>query len=39
MHITPRYSNDNIRFVLDLKSYSQGVIEEYGRKIRTHIRP
>ena len=39
MHITPRYPNDNIRFVLDLKSYSRGVIEEYGRKIRTHIRP
>jgi histidine triad (HIT) family protein len=37
MHITPRYRNDNIRFVLELKSYAQGALVEYGQKIREHI--
>jgi histidine triad (HIT) family protein len=37
IHVTPRYENDNIRFVLDLKSYAQGDMAAYGAKIRKHI--
>jgi histidine triad (HIT) family protein len=37
MHITPRYKNDDIRFVLELKSYPQGTLEHYGQIIRKHI--
>ena len=37
MHITPRYSNDNIKFVLQLKSYKDGMLVEYGTRIREHI--
>ncbi len=39
VHVTPRYENDNIRFVLDLKSYAQGDMAVYGDKIRKHISP
>lgn len=39
LHITPRYSDDNIRFVLNLKKYSDGEIKEYGTKIRKFIKP
>jgi histidine triad (HIT) family protein len=39
LHITPRYRNDNIRFVLDLKKYSDGEMKEYGTKIRKFIKP
>lgn len=37
MHVTPRYENDNIKFVLDLKSYEQGAMAEYANRIRQHI--
>jgi histidine triad (HIT) family protein len=37
MHITPRYPDDNIRFVLQLKSYTHGSMAEYARRIREHI--
>ncbi|MEW6509363.1 MAG: HIT family protein [Bacteroidota bacterium] len=37
MHITPRYPDDDIRFVLKLKSYTHGAMAEYARKIREHI--
>ncbi len=36
-HVTPRYHEDNIRFVLELKSYQQNEMSEYGRKIRDAI--
>lgn len=38
MHVTPRFSNDNIRFVLQLKEYGNGAMAEFGAKIRKHIR-
>jgi len=37
MHITPRYPGDNIRFVLELKSYQEGTMADYAEKIRQHI--
>ena len=37
MHITPRYPDDNIKFVLQLKSYKEGVLAEYGSSIRKYI--
>ncbi|HUI65049.1 MAG TPA: HIT domain-containing protein [Bacteroidota bacterium] len=37
MHITPRYPDDNIRFVLKLKSYTHGSMAEYARRIREQI--
>ncbi|MBI4535387.1 MAG: HIT family protein [Ignavibacteriae bacterium] len=37
MHITPRYPDDNIKFVLQLKSYDGGAMAEYADKIRHHI--
>ena len=36
-HITPRYQDDNIRFLLKLKKYRNGEMAEYGKKIRTFI--
>lgn len=39
MHVTPRYPDDNIRFVLELKSYPDGVMAEYANKIRAHLPP
>jgi histidine triad (HIT) family protein len=39
LHITPRYSNDNIRFVLNLKKYSDGEMKQYGAAIRKFIKP
>jgi histidine triad (HIT) family protein len=39
MHITPRYPEDHIRFVPDLKTYGPGLMAEYGRKIRAHVPP
>lgn len=38
MHITPRYVDDNIKFVLQLKSYDGQELADYGMKIRQHIR-
>jgi histidine triad (HIT) family protein len=37
MHITPRYPNDNIRFVLQLKSYKDGMLAEFGARIREQV--
>ncbi len=37
MHVTPRYANDDIRFVLKLKSYSGGTMADFARRIRQHI--
>jgi histidine triad (HIT) family protein len=37
MHVTPRYADDNIRFVLQLKSYAGGSMAEYARRIREHL--
>ena len=39
LHITPRYRGDNIRFVLNLKKYSDGEMKEYGTMIRKFIKP
>ena len=39
MHITPRYADDNIKFVLKLKSYEDGMLPEFAKKIREHIHP
>ena len=37
LHVTPRYRNDNIKFVLNLKRYSDGEMKEYGTRIRKFI--
>ncbi len=38
IHVTPRYRNDNVRFVLNLKKYSDGEIKRYGTMIRRYIK-
>jgi len=38
-HVTPRYMDDNIKFILELKKYQQDEMSEYGRKIRDAIHP
>ncbi len=37
MHVTPRYADDNIRFVLTLKSYAGGTMADMARRIREQI--
>jgi histidine triad (HIT) family protein len=37
IHITPRYANDNIRFVLQLKRYEGEEMKEVAAKIRASI--
>jgi len=37
MHVTPRYPDDDIRFVLKLKSYPGGSMAEYAARIRRHL--
>lgn len=37
LHVTPRFSDDNIRFVLKLKQYSDGELKRYGSIIRQYI--
>lgn len=37
LHVTPRYPNDNIRFVLQLKKYADGEMSETARLIRAHL--
>ncbi len=37
LHITPRYKDDNIKFVLQLKQYANGKMAEYANHIRTNI--
>ncbi|HLX12734.1 MAG TPA: HIT family protein [Bacteroidota bacterium] len=36
-HVTPRYDNDNIKFILELKKYPEQEILQYARKIRESI--
>jgi len=37
LHITPRYPDDNIRFVLKLKEYPDGELKQFGTIIRQQI--
>jgi histidine triad (HIT) family protein len=37
LHVTPRYPNDDIRFVLELKKYSDGEMRKYAELIKQHI--
>jgi histidine triad (HIT) family protein len=37
LHVTPRYPDDNIRFVLKLKQYPEGEMKHFGTMIRQHI--
>jgi histidine triad (HIT) family protein len=37
MHVTPRYADDDIRFVLKLKSYTGGSMADIARRIRDNI--
>jgi len=39
MHVTPRYPDDNIKFVLKLKTYNGDAMSQYAEKIRQHIHP
>jgi histidine triad (HIT) family protein len=36
-HITPRYENDNIKFLLELKKYGEGEIARYAESLRKNI--
>jgi histidine triad (HIT) family protein len=36
-HITPRYGDDNIKFVLKLKQYSDGELASYANRIRATL--
>ncbi len=36
-HVTPRYDDDNIRFILQLKKYADRQMAEYGSMIRGAI--
>lgn len=37
IHITPRYKDDNIKFVLELKRYNETEIIHYANRIRRHL--
>jgi histidine triad (HIT) family protein len=37
IHVTPRYPDDNISFLLNLKKYSEGQMKEVADKIRSNI--
>ncbi len=37
LHVTPRYRDDNIRFVLTLKSYAEGEMATVASRIRNHL--
>ena len=37
LHVTPRYPDDNIRFILKLKSYADGEMKRTGNTLREHI--
>lgn len=39
LHVTPRYMNDNIQFVLQLKSYTDESMKDYADRIRRNINP
>jgi histidine triad (HIT) family protein len=36
-HVTPRFENDNIKFVLTLKKYSNDEMTEYANRLRRSI--
>ena len=36
-HVTPRFEDDNIKFVLTLKKYSNNEMAEYARRLRNSI--
>ncbi len=36
-HVTPRYTDDNIKFILKLKKYAENEMAEYGDRIRKSI--
>ena len=36
-HITPRYNDDDIKFVLKLKNYSENQMSEYAERLRQEI--
>ena len=38
MHVTPRYPDDNIKFVLQLKKYQNGASATYAELIRQSMR-
>ena len=38
LHVTPRYQDDNIKFVLKLKKYEEGEIQNFARRIKMHIK-
>lgn len=37
-HIIPRYDNDDFRFKLNLKKYSDNLMKEYADKIRAELK-
>jgi histidine triad (HIT) family protein len=37
LHVTPRYRDDDIRFILTLKKYQNGELKRYADLIRRHI--
>ena len=37
LHITPRYENDNIKFLLSLKKYQDGELEQTAEELRKAI--
>jgi len=39
LHVTPRYQDDDIHFVLKLKKYKNGEMKHYADLIRNHIEP
>ncbi len=39
LHITPRYADDNIKFVLKLKRYEDGEMTATAETIRRHLTP
>ena len=36
-HVTPRYDDDHIKFVLKLKKYENNLMQEYAQRIRRNI--
>ncbi|TAK65498.1 MAG: HIT family protein [Bacteroidetes bacterium] len=39
LHITPRYVEDDIKFILKLKQYGRGEMNDYANRLRQHIKP
>jgi histidine triad (HIT) family protein len=38
MHVTPRYPDDNIKFILELKTYQGDAMARYAESIRRNIK-